>query len=1417
MVLHGGLEALDKSDADSDALIQHAASILGVDLNRTDFDLAVDAGAKVAENNFTFRQQWVLRWITRKIHSELQSTSRIDGDDDISKCSNGHGFAAFDDGGSVVTIHGEEGVSAKRRRLSPQTDNIIHGGRAALNALCLSVLRASYAIAAVLGRENETKDSDRSSSLQLVYSTAVAESTGPSTNDILSRLGQLCSFWDHRPFASSESARNEEISLFYQRCLDPCLRLLSLIRATVAVDTMREAREALERLVAFNAVLPLRKNFFEKLAKSWKSQDRHLSWKTILKVYNSFSRIIEHSPQSMASASKIISVSWAQNASTLYDIAIRLVLKADLKRRQMEQPWLDALLMFLSYLVCPRLTRFEVVHGKIEFLDPVIPSELMDRPQVIDNLLVTAKRHAHLPSPQALSALAFSILTWDAIERPWSSIAGLVDLDADVLVSNSGLVTTSFTLDSLLRKLEISSVGLEDYNVILKQIIKPMLQGHARSRALKQFITRWAEYLPEALRKSAVGLPPSQDCAAVLVWQDEELFNGFADTYSLHGTAGLTKDLTLALQDDLQDLPSRVGSALKTFSNVAIVSAVVESLPSTNSALDPEMEKAISNYAIAALQKRSDYQGQRWRLWKLIRCISEGALLSEVSYDISNIGSGINSASLHDLSKLSNDDDLNNIPVPEYREILERFSCIASAAARTTKAIEDPVAEEIAGLQLLLKSDITRTLTSQADIWNGRLEDLHSLPKLVSACLGVILARPRLLRLIPSLAKDVEHLCTDQQEHSLLYEPFFEATSELGDLLASGSGLGAWLAMKDFAATDLSALRKVWQDLTRLECSRAQAQALGDKAVQLLKSFGGRIQVEALVYLGATMYRICSKYPVSYTRAEAWLDWLKLLDVFEVNYQGALTNDHLHAARSFRKILCKVWENCQSARSLQRMLENLSSRSKIHSIEWQLPRPLSPFIAFQVALPSLTATAKQPKDAEFIIRQFVDRAHKNLTQLTVDPRRSEQPTEDWLVQVAFTLEGILEVAPLLPKLDQDEMRRDALKLREHFYACEYNPSILALLMNVQSQCDQLCGKLAIVIDSESLPEHLETISPLLDPETWQELDSLASRARSLVSHLDREGRRDLLSLISQAVPRTKLGVLQPMLVASVVLQTSLDQLVTSQSMIASFDQIASLEDALAARHPLQLALSIENSRLVLEHLPAVVNQKTIDTLLARLCWIMSATQTLEATQARLFRPEAVFDRICSLLSSLLSRYRRRLADRHHLLLAVAQAMLKCLFFPGASAVESKQAPLTTYSASFFHSLPSWLTATEHHLGQASAAKFSRLLSMICNPTVSAAKSSRKGNNNGLNDEIKRVKALAGQHMQYLVMEYARCSLDGEIQVEVKEKLMAGMYIVLDAMGRDVMRAMNAAMDPSSRAIFKTLYDDWVRHGKWDNS
>jgi hypothetical protein len=54
-----------------------------------------------------------------------------------------------------------------------------------------------------------------------------------------------------------------------------------------------------------------------------------------------------------------------------------------------------------------------------------------------------------------------------------------------------------------------------------------------------------------------------------------------------------------------------------------------------------------------------------------------------------------------------------------------------------------------------------------------------------------------------------------------------------------------------------------------------------------------------------------------------------------------------------------------------------------------------------------------------------------------------------------------------------------------------------------------------------------------------------------------------------------------------------------------------------------------------------------------------------------------------------------------------------------------------------------------------------------------------------------------------------CSLDGQIDPSVKEHLLPGLYSVMDAIDRDLMKALNAGLDPSSRAIFKAMYDSWT--------
>jgi len=193
--------------------------------------------------------------------------------------------------------------------------------------------------------------------------------------------------------------------------------------------------------------------------------------------------------------------------------------------------------------------------------------------------------------------------------------------------------------------------------------------------------------------------------------------------------------------------------------------------------------------------------------------------------------------------------------------------------------------------------------------------------------------------------------------------------------------------------------------------------------------------------------------------------------------------------------------------------------------------------------------------------------------------------------------------------------------------------------------------------------------------------------------------------------------------------------------------------------------------------------------------------------------------LCDILGIVLTRFRRRLRGRYHLLLPAMQNLLRCLFYPGSVAFEAGRSK-SHAQMQFVESLPTWVREAVSPLPPASATKYARILSSICDPTASSVKPLSRGRPHSatqLTDEAKKVKRIAGQYMQYLIMEYAKCSLDGQINADTKETLMPGLYAVLDVMPSQLIRAMNAAVDASSRTIFKGLYDDYKQFGKWDKN
>jgi len=175
-----------------------------------------------------------------------------------------------------------------------------------------------------------------------------------------------------------------------------------------------------------------------------------------------------------------------------------------------------------------------------------------------------------------------------------------------------------------------------------------------------------------------------------------------------------------------------------------------------------------------------------------------------------------------------------------------------------------------------------------------------------------------------------------------------------------------------------------------------------------------------------------------------------------------------------------------------------------------------------------------------------------------------------------------------------------------------------------------------------------------------------------------------------------------------------------------------------------------------------------------------------------------YTQLYRLVEVIIKRHRVRLDGHFHLLTTTLQSMLTYLISrpwsspeaPAGSEVQGKK------------SGDGW---KEH------AKRFSRLLELVCEPTVASA---TRAQQNVLTSATDAAKRLAGQYMYMVLMAYIKAQLENEVPHGVREALEPGIFSILGITPEPTRFIMNDAMDPSGRAIFKEIHRRWQRFGKW---
>ena len=173
------------------------------------------------------------------------------------------------------------------------------------------------------------------------------------------------------------------------------------------------------------------------------------------------------------------------------------------------------------------------------------------------------------------------------------------------------------------------------------------------------------------------------------------------------------------------------------------------------------------------------------------------------------------------------------------------------------------------------------------------------------------------------------------------------------------------------------------------------------------------------------------------------------------------------------------------------------------------------------------------------------------------------------------------------------------------------------------------------------------------------------------------------------------------------------------------------------------------------------------------------------------------------MGGILAGHRLKLQGRFHLVIPLMQSLLRCLFIPNwgtRSKVETRV------------SIPPWLSADVATAPYATA--YARLLCALCDPTTSSVAAPGSRRRQELTPATAKARRVASQHLPYLLEEYIQDQLQYRLLPDVKSALTPGLYSILEVSSPETLRMVNAAMDASGRTLFKALYTDYGRFGRW---
>ncbi|KAF2835416.1 hypothetical protein M501DRAFT_999176 [Patellaria atrata CBS 101060] len=282
--------------------------------------------------------------------------------------------------------------------------------------------------------------------------------------------------------------------------------------------------------------------------------------------------------------------------------------------------------------------------------------------------------------------------------------------------------------------------------------------------------------------------------------------------------------------------------------------------------------------------------------------------------------------------------------------------------------------------------------------------------------------------------------------------------------------------------------------------------------------------------------------------------------------------------------------------------------------------------------------------------------------------------------------------------------------------------------------------------------------------------------------------KEKLSVISALLPNQNAKVVDPsgLCLLDCCVKTLDDAPVTlPNSTLVSSSLIAQIFNITEAR---SLHLLLDTIIMMLEEKPRMLSQFDYDTLLSAITFIASP----KSPKLLNSQSSSIFTHLCTLFQTIISLHRYRLNSRSHLLLPPLETLLSCLFTPETIPQ------------------PSWLTNSTTQLTAEDAKAYARILTILCEPSVSSATRGHHSKKESLTDETRKVRAYVGTFIQYLLIKSCALTLTANINNAVREALKPGFWACLDCVGADVRRTVHSSLGSSEAAVWRSLVGEWKK-------